>query len=72
MTTTNGNTPGIVTPLLNEQNIPPALLPKARAWFDRQIKHLEAKHGPQWPAHREWLASYLNEELREHLENHRG
>lgn len=72
MSTTNGNTPGIVTALLSEQNIPPALLSKARAWFDRQIKHLKLKHGPQWAAHRDWLASYLNEELREHLENHRG
>ncbi len=53
--------------MINEKNIPPALLPKARAWFDRQIKHLEQAHGASWPDHREWLCDYLNAELREHL-----
>lgn len=53
--------------MLNEQNIPPDLLPKARAWFDRQMQHLEQKHGAKWPEHRAWLVEYLNEELREHL-----
>ena len=27
------------------------------------------KHGDKWPEHREWMADYLNEELREHLES---
>ena len=53
---------------LNEQNIPPHLLPKARAWYARQIADLEQKHGPGWPNVREWLEDYVNAELREHLE----
>jgi len=55
--------------LLNESNIPPEHLPKARAWFQRQMDRCAAKHGSNWPEHREWLADYFNEELREHLEN---
>ena len=67
--TTHGATPGIVTPVtgLDESNIPPALLPKARAWFTKQLEKLERAHGPSWPKHREWLCDYLNEELREHV-----
>lgn len=55
---------------LKEQNIPPELLPQARTWFDRQMAQLEKAHGDKWPAHREWLADYLNEELREHVVKH--
>lgn len=54
---------------LNENNIPPEHLPKARAWFQRQMDRCAAKHGDNWPEHREWLAEYFNEELREHLES---
>lgn len=54
---------------LNETNIPPDLLPTARDWFQRQIDRAAAKHGDKWPEHREWIADYLNEELREHLES---
>ena len=53
---------------LNEQNIPPHLLPKARAWYARQIADLEQKHGPGWPNVRGWLEDYVNAELREHLQ----
>lgn len=53
--------------MLNERNIPPALLPKARAWFDRELARLEKAHGPHWPANRDWLVDYLNEELRERV-----
>lgn len=49
-------------------NIPPEHLPKARAWFERQMARCAAKHGDKWAEHREWIADYLNEELREHLE----
>ena len=41
----------------------------ARAWFQRQMDRCAAKHGDKWPEHREWLAEYFNEELREHLES---
>ena len=54
---------------LNENNIPPEHLPKARAWFQRQMDRCAEKHGDKWPEHREWMADYLNEELREHLES---
>ena len=57
------------TPLLNESAIPPEHLPAARAWFQRQMERCAAKHGSNWPEHREWLAEYINEELREHLES---
>lgn len=53
--------------MLNEQNIPAELLPKARAWFDRQMQNLEQKHGAKWPEHREWLIEYLNADIRQHL-----
>ena len=53
---------------LNESNIPPELLPKARAWFQRRMDYYAAKHGTAWPDTREWIADYINEELREHLE----
>ena len=55
---------------LNEQNIPPHLLLKARAWYARQIADLEQKHGPGWPNVREWLEDYVNAELREYLQAH--
>ena len=60
---------GQVTPLLNENAIPPEHLPKARAWFQRRMDYYAAKHGTAWPDTREWIADYINEELREHLES---
>ena len=60
---------GQATPLLNESAIPPEHLPKARAWFQRHMDRCADKHGDKWPEHREWMADYLNEELREHLES---
>jgi hypothetical protein len=59
---------GASVPGLNEANIPPQHLEAARAWFQRQMDRCAAKHGDNWPEHREWLAEYFNEELREHLE----
>jgi hypothetical protein len=50
---------------LDERGIPAELLPQARAWFALQMNKLEKAHGPHWPANREWLVDYLNEELRE-------
>ena len=57
---------------LNESNIPPALLPEARAWFQKQMDDCAAKHGDRWPDTREWLAEYFNAELREHLASKGG
>lgn len=68
-TTATSKECGAIFPcLLNESNIPPEHLPKARAWFQRHMDRCAAKHGDNWPEHREWLAEYFNEELREHLE----
>ncbi|MEO6624974.1 MAG: hypothetical protein ABIN37_09095 [Burkholderiaceae bacterium] len=53
--------------MLNEANIPPELLPQTRAWFDRQMAHLERVHGDRWPDHRKWLVDYLNEDIRQRL-----
>ena len=52
---------------LNENNVPTELLPKARAWFQRRMDYYAAKHGSAWADTREWIADYINEELREHL-----
>lgn len=68
-TATSKECSGIFPCLLNEGNIPPEHLPKARAWFQRHMDRCAAKHGSNWPEHREWLADYFNEELREHLES---
>jgi hypothetical protein len=50
---------------LNERDIPAELLPKARAWFAQEMARLEKLHGDKWPDHRDWLAEYVSEELRE-------
>jgi len=60
------------TALLNESAIPADLLPKARAWFARQMAQCAASHGSRWPDHREWIADYLNAELREHVARKAG
>ncbi len=61
-----------MTDLLDEKPISPELLPKARAWFARQMARCAASHGSRWPEHREWLADYLNAELRQHLAKKEG
>ncbi|TFI44773.1 hypothetical protein E4O93_16590 [Diaphorobacter sp. DS2] len=68
MHSANAYPAGQATPLLNESVIPPELLPKARAWFQRRMDYYAAKHGTAWADTREWIADYINEELREHLE----
>lgn len=52
-------------PSLKEDGIPADLLPKARAWFAREMARLEKLHGAKWADHREWLADYVSAELRE-------
>ena len=54
---------------LNESNVPPEYLPKAREWFQHQMERCAEMHGTCWPEHREWVADYINEELRQHLES---
>lgn len=53
--------------LLHSDGTPPELLPQARAWFERQMRRAAQSHGSRWPEHREWVADYFNEELRERL-----
>lgn len=50
---------------LDLAGVPAHLHPRARAWFERQMRQLESAHGPDWPANREWLVDYLQAELRE-------
>lgn len=40
---------------------------KAAAWYARQVELLAKCHGDRWPEHREWVESYLKEELRQRL-----
>lgn len=37
---------------------------RARDWYARQVEVLSMVHGKDWPKHREWLESYLKEEIR--------
>lgn len=53
---------------LNETGIPADLLPKARAWFGREMARLEKAHGAAWENTRDWIADYLNAEIRERLQ----
>lgn len=57
---------------LDETGIPADLLPRARAWFTREVRKLERTHGEHWSANREWLVSYLRAELRELVEKEQG
>jgi hypothetical protein len=52
---------------LKEHDIPAELLPKVRQWWARQMQEIAAAHGANWPQHREWIADYLNAEVRERL-----
>ena len=53
--------------LSDEQLTPAQIMAAAEAWYTRQLETLERCHGKQWPAHREWVESYLKEELRQRL-----
>lgn len=53
---------------LNEQGIPADVLPKVREWWRQQMQELAASHGPAFAKNREWLASYLNAEIRDRLQ----
>jgi hypothetical protein len=50
-------------------SVPPPreTLALAHAWYARQMARLEKRHGPRWPANRDWLSDYLYEELRQRL-----
>jgi hypothetical protein len=40
---------------------------RARLWYDRQIEIISKAHGPSWPEHKDWVDSYLKEEIRQRL-----
>lgn len=52
---------------LREDGIPADLLPKVRQWWSRQMESIAKAHGAEWPKHRDWIADYLNAEVREIL-----
>jgi hypothetical protein len=54
-------------PGLREDGIPADLLPKVRQWWGRQMESIAKAHGAEWPKHRDWIADYLNAEVREIL-----
>ena len=39
----------------------------AQAWFKQQIERARARHGNRWDGHKEWVAAYLREEVRQRL-----
>jgi hypothetical protein len=56
---------------LKEADIPADLLPKVRAWWVKRMQEAERTHGAEWPKHREWLADYMNAEVRDRLRTRR-
>ncbi len=46
---------------------PAEIREQAEAWYARQLRILAKAHGTSWAAHREWIESYLKEEIRERL-----
>ncbi|MGI4778019.1 MAG: hypothetical protein ACRYGA_07850 [Janthinobacterium lividum] len=40
---------------------------RAKAWYERQIEIIAKAHGDSWPTHRDWIDSYLKEEIRQRL-----
>lgn len=50
-----------------QQLTPEQVLEMARAWYERQMLLLEKCHGPCWPEHRDWIAAYVREEVRQRL-----
>lgn len=54
--------------IAEQSNLTPAQLrERAQEWFDRQVTILTKTHGDSWPAHRDWVESYLREEIRQRL-----
>jgi hypothetical protein len=51
----------------DETLTPQQQLELARQWYAKQMQVLEQCHGPSWPQHREWISSFLKEELRQRL-----
>jgi hypothetical protein len=39
----------------------------AESWYQQQVTRIALCMGTNWPAHREWVESYLAEEVRQKL-----
>ena len=52
---------------IEEARTPGEIRQRARLWYDRQIEIIAKAHRPSWPAHREWIDAYLQEEIRQRL-----
>ena len=46
---------------------PAEIRQKSEEWFARQTETLALCHGNEWPKYRDWIESYLKEELRQRL-----
>lgn len=50
-----------------KQLTPTEIRARSEAWFARQVETLAMCHGKAWPDRREWIESYLKDELRQRL-----
>ena len=50
-----------------QQHTPAQIRQLSEQWYARQIEVLKLAHGKDWERKREWLESYLQEELRQRL-----
>lgn len=48
---------------------PAQLRERAERWFEREMAIAERAHGARWPEHRDWVADYLRQEIRERLQD---
>lgn len=46
---------------------PAQIRARTAEWYDRQIAVIALAHGSSWPEHRDWIESYLKQEIRERL-----
>ncbi|VTU36237.1 hypothetical protein [Variovorax sp. PBL-E5] len=50
-----------------KRHTPAQIRQRAQQWYDRQMDSIARAHGARWPDHKEWMESYLREELRQRL-----
>lgn len=43
------------------------ILATARRWYERELEGCARAHRSRWPVHREWVTTYLDDELRQRL-----
>ncbi|KWT64457.1 MULTISPECIES: hypothetical protein [unclassified Variovorax] len=52
---------------VEEQLTPAEMRVQAERWFERQCAISAKALGESWPGHRDWVESYLREEIRQRL-----